>query len=327
MSIEPTVHLTRSPALTRARATARRRPVTAAALAATALLAAGTLGGVAYAAIPDSASALISACRVTGGANAGQLSVIDAQAGQSCPAGSTLLTWNQRGITSRGAYSNATSYKKNDAVTSGGQSYIALLPNTGVAVSNTTNWAVLAAKGAAGAPGTTGATGPKGAPGVAGPTGATGATGPQGAPGATGPQGAPGGTGPKGSNTTLSSATIGSSDALFIMPTSTFVAAADYTCLVTSTVQPNLVAALSPGNTAVFFRNAVARDGGAPADDGVYGLYLTSDGQPGMQATATRSSVIGVSAGQTVQFGAYLGSATHLGSGSTVQAQTAYSCS
>jgi hypothetical protein len=48
--------------------------------------------GVGYAAIP-SAGGTISACKSSKGA----LKVIDAEAGQSCPDGQQLLTWNQQG--------------------------------------------------------------------------------------------------------------------------------------------------------------------------------------------------------------------------------------
>jgi hypothetical protein len=48
--------------------------------------------GVSYAAIP-SADGTISACK----SNKGALKMIDAEAGQSCPDGQQLLSWNQQG--------------------------------------------------------------------------------------------------------------------------------------------------------------------------------------------------------------------------------------
>ena len=44
----------------------------------------------------------------------------------------------------RGAYNNATAYEVNDAVSSGGNSYICILASTGNAVTNTTYWNVMA---------------------------------------------------------------------------------------------------------------------------------------------------------------------------------------
>lgn len=134
-------------------------------------------GGIAYAAIPSSGG-VVSACYATSGATKGQLTVIDAQSGATCAAGQAPLSWSSKApLTPRGAYSAATAYKVNDIVLSNGSAYAALLANTGVPVSNTTNWSLLVSRGAAG---------------PAGPTGATGATGPKGTTGAQGP------TGPQG---------------------------------------------------------------------------------------------------------------------------------
>jgi hypothetical protein len=62
---------------------------------AAALCAALAVGSVAYAAIPSTTDGVISSCYDA----AGNVRVIDAQAGQKCPAGTTALSWNQRGRT------------------------------------------------------------------------------------------------------------------------------------------------------------------------------------------------------------------------------------
>jgi hypothetical protein len=159
-----------------ARATIRRLRTPTAAFVVGAV-AAGGLGGIAYAAIPHSVSGVISACRATTGTPLGRLRVIDAEAGQTCAAGETALSWNAKGITWRGAWSTTLAYRVNDAVSFQGTSYIARLANTGVTPTNTTNWAVLAAKGAAGATGPAGPAGLAGPAGPAGPAGAAGVSG------------------------------------------------------------------------------------------------------------------------------------------------------
>lgn len=118
------------------------------------------VGGVTYAAIPNTITAQITACYPTSGVNKGVLRVIDAQAGVKCPVGQVAISWQQRGTRYRGAWKSTVGYSANDIVSSGGSSYVALVANTNVAVSNTTRWAVFAARGATGA---TGATGAKGA--------------------------------------------------------------------------------------------------------------------------------------------------------------------
>ncbi len=114
--------------------------------------------GVAYAAIPNSTTGVISACYDK---NNGRLSVIDAEAGETCKNSETLLTWNQKGI-------------KGDTGATG-------------------------ATGAVGASGPQGTTGPAGTKGETGATGATGPKGDAGLNGTTGPQGDPGPTGATGS--------------------------------------------------------------------------------------------------------------------------------
>lgn len=122
----------------------------------TVVVAAGVATG-AVAAIPNSNTKVISACYADGATKT--LRVIDAQGGETCPTGTTPIAWNSTGVIFRGAYSPTTAYRVNDIVTAGGQTYIARLANTGVPVSNATNWALMAAKGATGPRGPKGATG------------------------------------------------------------------------------------------------------------------------------------------------------------------------
>ena len=89
-----------------------------------------------------------------------------------------------RGLSARGAWSNAVAYIENDVITAGGSSYRAKRSNTNkVPATSGNDWEVLAKKGAPGIQGSTGPAGPAGAigeTGAPGPFGATGATGPQG---------------------------------------------------------------------------------------------------------------------------------------------------
>jgi hypothetical protein len=117
-------------------------------------------GGITYAAVPSSASGQITACYPTTGAAAGQLRVIDAQAGKHCRAGEKSLSWQQKGLRFRGAWSSTATYAANDLTTSSGSAYVAIAASKNVKPPNTTRWALLAARGAAGTPGTPGASAP-----------------------------------------------------------------------------------------------------------------------------------------------------------------------
>jgi hypothetical protein len=70
--------------------------------------------------------------------------------GQTQP--STATSWQifARGFSPTGAWSNATKYQPDDLATSGGQTYRAKITNTNKQPTNTTNWELLAAKGAPG---------------------------------------------------------------------------------------------------------------------------------------------------------------------------------
>jgi hypothetical protein len=124
-----------------------------------ALVVLGVGAAFAFGAIPGGGG-VISACYSN---TNGDLRVIDAQAGGTCPSGETALTWNQKGPTGpKGA--------------------------TGPA----------GIRGATGPKGPTGAAGPKGTTGPAGPKGPTGAAGPKGVTGPAGPKGPTGAKGDRG---------------------------------------------------------------------------------------------------------------------------------
>jgi hypothetical protein len=92
------------------------------------------------------------------------------------------------GLMWEGAWSSATSYAVNDAVSFSGTSYLSLEANNLGQRPDLfpADWAVLAQAGSAGAAGAVGATGATGATGAQGPAGPAGATGATGAPGAVG---------------------------------------------------------------------------------------------------------------------------------------------
>ena len=105
-----------------------------------------------------------------------------------------------KGLVWQNAWSGATTYAADEAVSYNGSSYISLaaanlnnLPD-----SSPLSWSLLSQKGDTGATGPTGATGVTGDTGPIGPTGPTGPTGVTGATGATGPAGPTGPTGPTG---------------------------------------------------------------------------------------------------------------------------------
>jgi hypothetical protein len=130
------------------------------------------------------------------------------------PANTNWQLLAAKGINNQGSWVPTTTYRVDDAVTDGGEFWIALAPNTSSEPSILNpNWQLIAASGATGVAGPTGpqgpagpngATGPQGpagangATGPAGPAGANGATGPPGPPGTAGPQGVSGPTGPQG---------------------------------------------------------------------------------------------------------------------------------
>jgi hypothetical protein len=197
----------------------RRGPVTIGTL----VLAVAAASGVAYAAIPNTASGVITACAAIQG---GALRAIDAQAGATCKNTETTVGWNTTTLTPRGAWASGVMYNPRDSVSYAGSSYVALLRNTNAPPTVKYTWQLLAARGATGATGVAGnrgavgPTGPTGPPGAPGAAGETGPTGPAGADGSTGPAG-PAGPGTQGAAYTLNDGylelTVGSGKASAIL--------------------------------------------------------------------------------------------------------------
>jgi hypothetical protein len=101
-----------------------------------------------------------------------------------------------KGINNQGSWVQTVNYQVDDAVTDGGEFWLAVAPNIASEPSILNpNWQLIAATGAQGAAGPAGPTGPTGA---TGPAGATGPQGPAGPMGAAGPQGPTGPMGPQG---------------------------------------------------------------------------------------------------------------------------------
>jgi hypothetical protein len=98
-----------------------------------------------------------------------------------------------KGINNQGSWVQTTNYQVDDAVTDGGEFWLAVAPNIASEPSTLNpNWQLIAAtgaQGAAGPAGPAGPTGPTGPQGSAGPMGPVGPVGPTGPAGATGPAG------------------------------------------------------------------------------------------------------------------------------------------
>lgn len=107
-----------------------------------------------------------------------------------------------KGINNQGSWVPSVNYQVDDAVSDGGEFWIAVAPNLDSQPSTLNpNWQLVSASGAAGPAGSAGpqgTVGPAGATGPAGPTGPQGAQGPAGAQGVPGPAGATGAVGPQG---------------------------------------------------------------------------------------------------------------------------------
>jgi hypothetical protein len=106
-------------------------------------LGAAVVGGFAWAAVPSTNNGQISACYPTSGVAKGQLRVIDYQAGERCRAGEAPVSWQQRGLRFRGAWSAATGYTRDDVVTRSGAAYVATTSNTNRQPPNATYWAAM----------------------------------------------------------------------------------------------------------------------------------------------------------------------------------------
>jgi hypothetical protein len=105
-----------------------------------------------------------------------------------------------KGMNNQGSWVSSVNYQVDDAVTDGGQFWIAVAVNTQSEPSILNpNWQLVAASGAAGPAGAQGPAGQIGPTGQSGPAGQTGPQGSQGAVGPQGPTGSTGATGPQGS--------------------------------------------------------------------------------------------------------------------------------
>jgi ribosomal protein S18 acetylase RimI-like enzyme len=126
-------------------------------VAAAVMLAGG--GVAAVAAIPDAGTGVFHGCYST---KTGALRLIGPAKRQKCKAGEKAVTWDQAGITWKGAWAKAKHYPVHDAVSYLGSSYLAVRASTGIVpAGHPADWAVLAQagkKGATGRPGTPGRT-------------------------------------------------------------------------------------------------------------------------------------------------------------------------
>jgi hypothetical protein len=115
---------------------------------------------------------------------------------------STSPNWQllaAKGINNQGSWVQTVNYQVDDAVTDGGEFWLAIAPNLGSEPSlQNPNWQLIAATGVQGAAGPAGPTGPTGLTGPAGATGPQGNAGPAGPAGPTGAQGLQGAAGPQG---------------------------------------------------------------------------------------------------------------------------------
>jgi hypothetical protein len=153
-------------------------------------------------------------------------------------------------------------------VTRSGNSYIALLANTGAPVSSTSDWALFAQKGA---------TGPAG---PAGPRG-------------------------EGANVGTWDLTLGASADLFV--TNSFSAPANATCVVTSALSTYVLPSNPlpiPAFLSFGYYNAMSDDG--VASYSTFTLAVLSNGSVGQQHEEMLSSTFSIVAGHKYAFGVHL---------------------
>lgn len=111
---------------------------------ATVALAAIVGSGVSWAAIPHSASQLITACYDNSGPQKGVLRVIDEQGGAACTAGETKVRWSGKALQWGGKWASSRTYFANDVVRYKDGLFVARLGSVGVAPdADPTKWAVM----------------------------------------------------------------------------------------------------------------------------------------------------------------------------------------
>jgi hypothetical protein len=100
--------------------------------------------GVSWAAIPHSASQLITACYDNSGPQKGVLRVIDEQGGAACTAGETKIRWSGKGLQWAGKWANSRTYYANDVVRYKDGLFVARVGSLGVAPdTDAAKWAVM----------------------------------------------------------------------------------------------------------------------------------------------------------------------------------------
>lgn len=125
-----------------------------------------------------------------------------------------------------------------------------------------------------------------------------------------------------GSSTNNSLVTL-PAGASYILATPSFVASRDMQCMVTSMVQVQAGGPVTANLMVALFRNAASRDG-VTANDGAGGQYIFSNGLTQPQPVVTRSTVMQVSAGQTVRFGVWISDLVY--NNSLARVETSYLC-
>jgi hypothetical protein len=209
------------------------------------------------------------------------------------------------GINNQGSWVSATNYQIGDAVSDGGQFWLAVAANQGSEPSTLNpNWQLVAASGATGPAGPTGAQGPTGATGPQGPigtTGATGAAGPQGPIGATGPQGPQGPAG--ASPAAMNAALLRWYSQSYSVGTQPYGMAFDGTNIWVANNGSNNVTKLLASSGAVVGTYAVGNAPSGVAFDGTNIWVASQDGDNVTKLLASTGAVVGTYAVGSDPFG------------------------
>jgi hypothetical protein len=172
---------------------------------------------------------------------------------QTCTSTENMLSWQANGMRWKGGWLASTAYSANDVVRYNGSTYVAKLANTNVVPTNVTYWAVMALRRSRDVP--------PGSPGAR-------------SPGAPVPQD-PRARRPSRQLRRRSSA-ASSTDPI----SASFVAAADGSCLVTTSVAPFLTTLPAPpaGQTVALVGGGVSVNGAPYVTDNTGGLWSTGVG-------------------------------------------------